>query len=614
MSASQPALFNVQEFTDNGITLVGGRLYTYVFGTTTLLVAYTDPAGTVPQTYTADGLGGQYIALNSRGELPTPLYLGSGSYDISLKRADGSTVWTRKADGVDNFGKQILLDLAAPGGASQVGFDVATIAEYFKTSVGKVVDSIAAMKALDTTKFTRVFVTGYYASGDGGGGAYKYDAADITTPPNGGTVFLAIGPGRWKIAQGGLISNKQFGTVGDYVADDTDAWQRFLDYLTTGAAINQHKGYSQTGIYKITGAGLKVLVADTLPPMITDGAESVVLKGNIPITITFEVSGGSGQITTVEWAGFKIDGVTTSGNEGVRVNGLCFFTLKGWHFYNVSTAARMYNLKAGVFCEGVVFDNCYFHTSVLLCIWYSRGAGTTSFRSTGLHNCKCNLGPTSMLMLIDNGCTPYMGGLDVTVWNYRSDAVLIQNNSTQVPMIGNITLESFPETNKMTLVQGPGYIFLLGRILVWGTNSDKVFKGMLITCSEYFGTPDQGQMYLPDTTSGSIVTTGVGQTYSLKYLAGVHRPLQQDSAMLTITVTAPGYLWQAICLCISGATDNIINSTVLVNNLILNTAGYGAMNVSQGNAYNVILSNALTGSGTKCVYSFKYLHALLPQI
>lgn len=118
MSASQPALFNVQEFTDNGITLVGGRLYTYAYGTTAFKAAYTDPEGTVPQTYTADGLGGQYIALNARGELPTPLYLAFGAYDISLKREDGSTVWTRRADPV----RDGVDALAFPAGAGQIGF------------------------------------------------------------------------------------------------------------------------------------------------------------------------------------------------------------------------------------------------------------------------------------------------------------------------------------------------------------------------------------------------------------------------------------------------------------------------------------------------------------
>lgn len=121
MSASQAATFNVQEFADAGAPLASGRLYTYAFGTTTQLNAYTDVAGTVPHTYTSDGLGGQYIALNARGELPAPLYLNDSTpYDLKLNRADGSTVWTRRADGANK--SSFVGSLLSSIGSTLVGF------------------------------------------------------------------------------------------------------------------------------------------------------------------------------------------------------------------------------------------------------------------------------------------------------------------------------------------------------------------------------------------------------------------------------------------------------------------------------------------------------------
>jgi lysophospholipase L1-like esterase len=148
MAASQPANFNLQEFTDAGLLMVGGRLYTYAYGTTTQKTAYTDPAGTVPHTYTSDGAGGQYIALNARGELPAPLYLGVGSYDLTLKRPDGSTVWTRKADGVENS----VNALTAPTGASAIGFtptgDIS--ATNVQAAIVEVVTDLAASSGATT--------------------------------------------------------------------------------------------------------------------------------------------------------------------------------------------------------------------------------------------------------------------------------------------------------------------------------------------------------------------------------------------------------------------------------------------------------------------------------
>lgn len=98
MAVSQPGYFNLQEFTALGALAAGYRLYTYTQGTTTKKTAYTDAAGSVAHTYTSDGAGGEYIALDARGELPAPLYLTAGAYDITLKTNAGATVWTRRAD------------------------------------------------------------------------------------------------------------------------------------------------------------------------------------------------------------------------------------------------------------------------------------------------------------------------------------------------------------------------------------------------------------------------------------------------------------------------------------------------------------------------------------
>lgn len=140
MTASQSGVFSLQEFADTGILLVGGRLYTYVAGTTTFKTAYTDAAGTTAQTYTSDGQGGSYIALNARGEIPAPLYLTTGSYDITLKRADGSTVWTRQAEPVADAASGIIASftafvasLLASAGSTLIGFIQAGVGAIART-------------------------------------------------------------------------------------------------------------------------------------------------------------------------------------------------------------------------------------------------------------------------------------------------------------------------------------------------------------------------------------------------------------------------------------------------------------------------------------------------
>lgn len=84
-----------------------------------------------------------------------------------------------------------------------------------KNDLLKVVNSIAALKALSKDSFTRVFVSGYYTAGDGGGGEYWYDPSDLTSADNGGTVIVASDLARWKLIHYGEISIKQFGAVAD---------------------------------------------------------------------------------------------------------------------------------------------------------------------------------------------------------------------------------------------------------------------------------------------------------------------------------------------------------------------------------------------------------------
>lgn len=97
--ASLSGVVNHQHFTDLGFLFSGGRLYTYLPGTTTHTNVFTDSGGVTPHTYTSDGGGGQFIELNSRGEVPGNIYVPSGGVDFTLKTAAGATVWTKRAIG-----------------------------------------------------------------------------------------------------------------------------------------------------------------------------------------------------------------------------------------------------------------------------------------------------------------------------------------------------------------------------------------------------------------------------------------------------------------------------------------------------------------------------------
>ena len=93
--APQPKL---QFFDANGDPLVGGKLYSYVAGTTTPQATYTDESGSTTNT--------NPVILDSRGE--ASVWFGAGTYKLALKTAADVDVWT-----VDNIGSEVsVADLA----------------------------------------------------------------------------------------------------------------------------------------------------------------------------------------------------------------------------------------------------------------------------------------------------------------------------------------------------------------------------------------------------------------------------------------------------------------------------------------------------------------------
>jgi parallel beta-helix repeat protein len=107
--------------------------------------------------------------------------------------------------------------------ADRVTYADTNLADSLMSRINRTVDSIAALRALDKTKYTRAFVTGYYGASDGGGGAYQLDPDDTSSTDNGGTVIVATDGARWKLQYFTALSLKQFGAKIDGTTQDTTA-------------------------------------------------------------------------------------------------------------------------------------------------------------------------------------------------------------------------------------------------------------------------------------------------------------------------------------------------------------------------------------------------------
>jgi len=98
----------LQFFDLNGAPLSGGKLYTYVAGTTTPQASYTDYGGATANT--------NPVILDSRGE--ASVWLDTPLYKMALYDSTNVLIWT-----VDNIGGfATLAQLAASGGSALVGY------------------------------------------------------------------------------------------------------------------------------------------------------------------------------------------------------------------------------------------------------------------------------------------------------------------------------------------------------------------------------------------------------------------------------------------------------------------------------------------------------------
>lgn len=592
MAASQPALFNVQEFTDNGVTLVGGRLYTYAFGTTALKVAYTDPDGTIPQTYTADGLGGQYIALDARGELPAPLYLAStGSYDISLKRADGSTVWTRRTDGVGNF----EFAARAPTGSAQIGNGGESVAESFNAL------QLADYTALQNYTGPRrcVYVTGYsaLAASPAIAGMFVADPSDTTSTTNGGTLFVASNGMRWKRQYSGGVDVRWWGAKFDYNSvtkvgtDDTAAIQACINYaqplqkqilLPTGTAkitAQLHVAFSLFGL-NMAGQG---------PRLTSFDYSGIIPPTNAAINIVGHSGAQCGAI--ISGVGFdgnaQSSGIVINGQDGQRIMNCRF----GLNFFG----GVFRNGAAGSFTEYCVFEDCTFNSACATAIWYSILAdGDVSFHGSGLFRCKIETPAVSgyRCVIVDPRALPYNAPMDTQVWaNAAGTFIYAQDRTIEAPpyFVGNVTTEAF--AGPLILASSPigKEIALVGKVC--GNTPDFQMGSLFLVDAVVANASGSRQ------TVGGRVAKRQTMTTGANAVVGIPNCIMTGAALHAVNIRAPNYDYRYLVASYSNLSGG--SAAVLANFVSFNSAGWGApsFSIDPATASLVITNAAWPGSG-----------------
>jgi polygalacturonase len=254
-----------QFFTNDGVPLTGGLLYTYLAGTSTPATTYTSSSG-------ATALANPII-LDAAGRVPTgEIWLSDGiSYKFVLK--DSTDVLIATWDGLSginsNFIAYTAVEETATATAGQTVFN--TTLNYIPATNNLAVfvngsNQIVNVNYLETDDNTVTFLTGLNV-----GDVVKFstaspvatnamDAANVSYTPAGGTNAVVTNV-QAKLRQ--TVSVKDFGATGDGVTDDSDAFNN--------AIASSESVYVPAGTYILTTVEL---LANT--HLYGDGAASIL--------------------------------------------------------------------------------------------------------------------------------------------------------------------------------------------------------------------------------------------------------------------------------------------------------------------------------------------------
>lgn len=259
--------FAAQFFDNNGVILSGGKIYTYAAGTTTPQTTYTSASGVTPHA--------NPIILDSAGRVPGgEIWLTDGLvYKFVIETATSILLGTYdNITGVNsNFVNYTVQEEVITATAGQTVFNLSTINYTPGTNSLTVyidgVNQYVGDSYLETDSDTVTFTAGLHI-----GAEVKFTTAIQTTtgavnadivaydPPFTGAVSTNV---EAKLAQ--YVSVKDFGAVGDGVADDTAAMEAAH---ATGNLI-----YYPAGVYLFT----KFTSSVTAGGIVGDGPTLTVL-------------------------------------------------------------------------------------------------------------------------------------------------------------------------------------------------------------------------------------------------------------------------------------------------------------------------------------------------
>jgi hypothetical protein len=290
-----------QFFDNNGVPLAGGLLYTYFAGTTTPLPTYTSSTGSTANE--------NPIILDSAGRVPEQIWLPNGySTKFVLKNAADVLIWTK--DNIPASPQPPIVN-----DASSITYD----SGYSVTAGSFIIGQTYVITSIGSTNFQSIGAVSntvgiyFIATGVGSGSGTADFIRTVQT----------------KLRES--VSVKDFGAIGDGVADDTAAIQAAIDSFS--GSFKQGIVNFPNGIYKVSTL---ILTGEVSLIGIGRGSTISQIAGTVGALIKWNDTSsevGYPWIVTIEGFTLEGQGVSsgTTDNDAILINeywGLQILTLK----------------------------------------------------------------------------------------------------------------------------------------------------------------------------------------------------------------------------------------------------------------------------------------------
>ena len=365
-----------QFFDNDGNVLSGGKIYTYVAGTSTPTFTYTTAAGDIAHS--------NPIILDSAGRVPSgEIWLTDGVlYKFVLKDSGDALIATYdnisgiNSNAVAYTNQQEIITATA----GQTVFDLTITYAPGTNSLSVFVDGVnqygpgAQYAYTETDGNTITFNSGLHVgakvkfTSTQQQGAGAVDASQVSyTPPFVDSQTTNV---EAKLAQ--TISAKDFGAVGDGVVDDTVAIQNAIDYLASVTGVL----FFPQGTYRITSPLTNTTSGVSL---IGEGSKATIIY-NDQIGDAIVFGDAANELTQCRIVGIKIQGSATSG--------------RGFYGKIFGTQCELNDVYVNSGSVGIQLDTCY--SSKYYNVWVKDTVShgifvNTQSHSTNFIGCKVQL-------------------------------------------------------------------------------------------------------------------------------------------------------------------------------------------------------------------------------